>query len=417
MFIAGRLVNGLGAGGLFQSISLYTAETTPHTVRGIMSSTMSAGIAVGLLVSYWVQYGALKISGTAAWRMCFALQLVPGVLVGMLIYLRPEFPRWLFQHDRSDEALQVLADLHGHGDCSDPSVQAEFQEIRVVVQYEGRTPPPSYLSLLAKAPYRRRTALAMGLQFMQNISGVNIVFYYAAKVFAQTGRTGTQAAMLANGIGSSLFLVASFSLTVMIDRYGRRKPLIIGPSLMGICMIVVGMLLVGYGSPHFDAESQQLKYSFANVKAGNAAVAFVFLYMISFGSTCAALPWTYQNEVFPISARGRGTALSACINWFANFWLGLYMPEALNKAAWKIYFVFGGVCIATSFVTYLFYPETAQRSLEELDLLFTPNRRKLVCFDWEACQKGSLLHRDLEGVEVAQQLETALVMGGIEKTV
>ncbi|GAT21086.1 sugar transporter [Aspergillus luchuensis] len=177
------------------------------------------------------------------------------------------------------------------------------------------------------------------------------------------------------------------------------------------------MLLVGYGSPHFDAESQQLKYSFANLNAGNAAVAFVFLYMISFGSTCAALPWTYQNEVFPVSARGRGTALSACINWFANFWLGLYMPEALNKAAWKIYFVFGGICIATSFVTYLFYPETAQRSLEELDLLFTPNRRKLVCFDWEACQKGSLLHRDFEGVEVAQQLETALVMGGIQKTV
>lgn len=137
---------------------------------------MSAGIAVGLLVSYWVQYGALKIPGTAAWRMCFALQLVPGVLVGMLIYLRPESPRWLFQHDRSDEALHVFADLHGHGDCSDPSVQAEFQEIRVVVQYEGRTPPPSYLSLLIKAPYRRRTALAMGLQFMQNISGVNIVF-------------------------------------------------------------------------------------------------------------------------------------------------------------------------------------------------------------------------------------------------
>ncbi|PWY73467.1 sugar transporter [Aspergillus eucalypticola CBS 122712] len=353
---------------------------------------MSAGIAVGLLVSYWVQYGALKVSGTAAWRMCFALQLVPGVLVDMLIYLRPKSPRWLFQHDRSDEAFQVLADLHGHGDCSDPFVQAEFQEIRVVVQYGGRTPPPSYLSLLAKAPYRRRTALAMGLHFMQNISSVRIVFYYAAKVFTQTGCTGTQAASLANGIGSSIFLVASFSLTVMIDRYGRRKPLIIGPSLMGICMIVVGILLVGYGSPYFDAESQQLKNSFANVKAGNAAVAFVFLHMISFGSTCAELPWTYQNEVFPISARGRGTAVSACIIWFTNFWLGLYMPEAL-KAAWKIYFVFGGVCIATSFETYLFYPETAQQSLEELNLLFMPIRRKLVCFDWEACQKGSLLHR------------------------
>lgn len=66
---------------------------------------------------------------------------------------------------------------------------------------------------------------------------------------------------------------------------------------------------------------------------------------------------------------------------------------------------------------FLFHPETVQRSLEELDLLFTLNRRKLVCLDWEACQKGSLLHRDLEGLKAARQLEMALALGGIEKAV
>ncbi|PWY89943.1 hypothetical protein BO70DRAFT_393135 [Aspergillus heteromorphus CBS 117.55] len=88
------------------------------------------------------------------------------------------------------------------------------------------------------------------------------------------------------------------------------------------------------------------------------------------------------------------------------------MPEALNKASWKLYYVFGAINLGISVVTYLFYPETAQKSLEELDLLFTPNRRILACLDREACRKGTMLGSGLEGgVEVARELQPALVMG------
>ncbi|KAJ5801943.1 uncharacterized protein N7503_004393 [Penicillium pulvis] len=415
MFIAGRVVNGLGAGGLFQTISLYTAEITPPQIRGVMTSMMSLGIAMGLLVAYWVQYGAANIQGNAAWRMCFSLQLVPGAAVGAIMLFRPESPRWLFRHDRSEEALQVLAKLHAKGDQNAPVVQSEFEEIRVVVEYERGTPAPSYLSLLVSKQYRRRTALAMGLQFMQQITGVNIILYYAAKVFAQTGQTGTKAALLSNGIESALFLVASFSLTLLMDVYGRRKPLIIGPILMGICMIIVASMLVGFGAPYFDSATQEMKFNFADGAAGNTAVAFMFLYMVTFGASMASLPWTYQNEVFPINARGRGTALSTSVNWFVNFWLGLYMPTALNEGSWKVYYVFGGINIGISFVIYFFFPETSRRTLEELDLLFTPNRRTLVFLDKDACRKGSLLKHGLEsGADAAKDLESALVLGAIE---
>lgn len=394
----------------------YTAEITPPQIRGIMTSTLSTGIAVGLLVAYWVQYGALNIAGNAAWRMCFSLQLIPGAAVGALMFFRPESPRWLFQHDRTEEALLVLANLHARGDQTAPVVQSEYEEIRVVVEFERGMPAPSYFNLLFGQQYRRRTALAMGLQFMQQITGVNIILYYAAKVFAQTGRTGTSAALLSNGIESALFLVASVSLTLLMDYYGRRKPIIIGPFLMGICMIVVASMLIGFGAPHFNATTQSVDFNFANTAAGNTAVAFMFLYMITFGASIASLPWTYQNEVFPINARGRGTALSTSTNWFVNFWLGLYMPQALNVASWKLYYVFGGLNIAISVVTFLFYPETCKRSLEEIDLLFTPNRRKLVFLDKEACQKGSLLEHGLEsGTMAAKDLESALVMSAVKE--
>lgn len=380
-----------------------------------MTSTMNTGIAVGLLVAYWVQYAALNISGNAAWRMCFGLQLVPGALVGLIIFFRPESPRWLFHHDRNEEALQVLADLHANGNRDEPAVRAEYEEIRVVVEFERGVRPPSYFSLLFGKQYRRRTALGMGLQFMQQISGINIILYYAAKVFSQTGRNGTSASLLANGISSALLLVSSFSLTLLMDFYGRRKPLMIGPTCMGICMIIVGSMLVGFGSPHFNKVTQAVEFTFQNSAAGNAAVAFMLLYMVFFGGFFAALPWTYQNEVFPVNARGRGTALSTCTNWFVNFWLGLYIPQALNTASWRLYYVFGGINIGVSIISYLFFPETSRRTLEELDLLFTPQRRVLVCFDKEACQKGSLipLGSDRDPAAVARDLESALVLGAV----
>jgi sugar porter (SP) family MFS transporter len=380
----------------------------------MMTSTMSLGIAMGLLVAYWVEYGALNISGNSGWRMCFGFQLIPGAAVGLLMLFRPESPRWLFYHGRTEEALQVLAVLHAKGDQDAPVVQSEYEEIRVVVEYERGMPTPSYFSLLFGKQYRRRTALAMGLQFMQQITGVNIILYYAAKVFAQTGRTSANAALLANGIESALFLVASLSLTLMMDYYGRRKPIIIGPFLMGVCMVIVASMMIGFGSPTFDSTTQSVVFNFSDTAAGNTAVAFMFLYMVTFGASIASLPWTYQNEVFPINARSRGTALSTSVNWFVNFWLGLYMPTALNEASWKLYYAFGGINMAISVVTFLFYPETSRRSLEELDLLFTPNRQKFVFLDKEACQKGSLLAHGLEsGADAAKELEHALVMGTV----
>jgi hypothetical protein len=107
------------------------------------------------------------------------------------------------------------------------------------------------------------------------------------------------------------------------------------------------------------------------------------------------VPWTYQSEVFPIAARARGTALSSAINYFTNFWLGLYIPEALNKASWKVYYIFGGFNFLCAIIGFLFYPETAGRTLEELDILFTPDRKVFVFLDKDASSRRPVLQHTL----------------------
>lgn len=399
------------------STASYTAEVTPPHIRGRVTSTLNSGIAVGILITYWIQYGALKIQSNAAWRLCFGLQLVPGAAVGILMLFRPESPRWLVQRGQDEKALSVLADLHAHGDQDNPIVRSELEEIRVVVALEKSSEAPSYIRLLTSKEYRRRSALAMGLQCMQQLSGANIVLYYAAKVFAQTGRTGATAALLANGISSAVLLIGTVSLTVLIDYYGRRKPIFLGPLCMGICLVIVGSMLVSFGSPHFDAVTQAVQFTFENKNAGNAAIAFMFLFQFFFGHLSSSLPWTYQSEVYPIIARARGTALAVAMNYFTNFWLGLYIPEGLNRASWRIYFIFGGINFACAIVSFLFFPETAGRSLEELDLLFTPDRTPFVFMDNDARSKASMLHHQLgdDPQALAQELRSRLASGdGLE---
>ena len=327
-----------------------------------------------------------------------------------MMLLRPESPRWLLQNDRQDQALQTLAKLHGDGDINNIFVRSEFEEIRVVVNLEKSSAAPNYLTLLVGKDYRRRTGLAMGLQCMQQLSGANIVLYYAAKVFAQTGRTGPTAALLANGISSAILLVGTVSLTILIDFYGRRKPIIFGPVCMGICLIIVASILVKFGSPHFDETTQAVQFTFQNVSAGNTAVAFMFLFQFFFGALSSSIPWTYQSEVFPVIARARGTSLSVAANYFTNFWLGLYIPQALNDASWKLYYIFGAINLMCATIGFLFFPETASKSLEELDLLFTRNRTVFVFLDKDARSKRSMLEHDLDAdpEAVAAELEKRL---------
>ncbi|KAK6371805.1 high affinity glucose transporter [Exophiala oligosperma] len=412
-FIVGRVINGLGAGAFFQTISLFTAEISPKQIRGQLTSFLNTGLGLGLLVAYWVQYGTAGISGNASWRVPLGLQLVPAFIVGVMVIFRPETPRYLVRHDRQDEALEVLAKLRSKGVREDPLVQAELQEIRVIVEFEKQTPTPSYGAILFSKRYRRRTAIGMGVQFLQQATGVNVCLYYASKVFAQTGRTATSATLLANGINSALNFASSASLTVLTDWYGRRLPLILGPFLMGICFILVGTILKEYGSPHFDKTTQAVQFNFQNASAGNAAIAFMFLYNVAFGGLYSSVPWTYPNEVFSVDARARGTALSTSTNWFVNFWLSLYAPQALNKGSWRVYIGFAVINFFCSVVAYLFFPETAGRSLEEIDLLFLPSRSVWVTRDRQARSKDRLIEHDFSaGAEsVGHDLEVALAVG------
>ena len=171
--VAGRVINGLGNGCLAMMVPLYQSEIAPLEIRGRIISVQQCFINFGILVAFWIQYGTSHINGQAAWRLPIGLQMVPTIALHITMYFLPESPRWLIQKDRLEDATRALAKLHAKGDVEDAYVKAELAEIVSKIQWEKQNPPPSYFSMLFGND-SRRTWIGIGVQFWQQVTGINV---------------------------------------------------------------------------------------------------------------------------------------------------------------------------------------------------------------------------------------------------
>lgn len=183
LLIVGRIVAGLGVGIASSIVPVYQAEIAPKEIRGRVVSLQQWAITWGILIQYFIQFGASFYDGgpknprqgTAAFRIPWGVQIIPAaVLLGGMFFF-PASPRWLASQDRWEDSITVLANLHGGGDMNHPKVLAEYQEIEQALTLE-RIAAKSDWASLTEPRMLRRVLLGMSVQMWSQLTGINVMY-------------------------------------------------------------------------------------------------------------------------------------------------------------------------------------------------------------------------------------------------
>jgi len=334
---------------------------------------------------FYVSYGCSFIKGTAAFRVPWGLQMLPAMfLFGAMIFL-PESPRWLARQDRWEDAIQVLALVHAHGDSNSPFVKQEMAEIREVVEFERANSDVTYWELL-KPGMINRTHIGVFTQIWSQLTGMNVmmcklcslslhtlwltrVIDYITYIFTMAGLGSN--VLLPSSIQFIINVVMTVPALLFVDRWGRRSTMLVGAFLMALLLFINAGLLATYGTIPYPGQFPSAAESISITgPAAKAVIACTYLFVASYAPTWGPVSWIYPPELYPLRVRGKAVALSTSSNWIFNFALAYFVPPAFENIRWKVYVIFGIFCVAMFVHVFFLFPETSQKPLEEVEDIF-----------------------------------------------
>ncbi|KAF2011050.1 sugar porter family MFS transporter [Aaosphaeria arxii CBS 175.79] len=402
-FIVGRIITGIGNGINTSTVPTWQSETCKAHRRGMMVMIEGALITGGICLSYWLDLGFSFLEPSSiSWRFPIAFQIIFALIILAFILELPESPRWLILKGKEDEALEVLGALSSLPK-DDPYIISEFTAIKDTV-LESSAAKFSDLFTNDENRHFHRVVLAYANQVFQQISGINLITYYAAQIYERyIGLDGFTSRLLAAANGTEYFL-ASWIAVFTIERFGRRSLMLFGAAGMAISMAV----LAGTTSVQGTAP-------------GIVAAAFLFIFNTFFAIGWLGMTWLYPAEIVPLKIRAPANALSTSANWAFNFMVVMITPVAFETIGYQTYIIFAVINAFIVPVVYFFYPETAYRSLEEMDTIFHKTTSVWNCVSVARNEprrygkNGEVLIDYQETEEAAIRRESVTGQGGVKR--
>ncbi|KAF1834641.1 sugar transporter STL1 [Decorospora gaudefroyi] len=401
--IVSRWITGFGNGMNTSTVPTWQSETSKPHRRGQMVMIEGSLIVFGVMLSYWLDLGFSFLEPSSiAWRFPIAFQIILALFILALIPGLPESPRWLVLKGRHKEALEVLAALSGLP-ADDKKIQAEFQAVKDVTEEMSWGGFRDCFKMNRNRNFHR-TALAYVNQMFQQISGINLVTYYAATIFENSIGLSPFLSRLLSACNGTEYWMASWIAIFTIERFGRRSLMMFGAAGMSVSMAILAGAVSHIG----------------NASLGLLATVFLFVFNSFFAIGWLGMTWLYPAEITPLSIRAPANAISTTANWIFNFLVVMITPVAFANIGYQTYIIFAVINAAMVPSVYFFFPETAYRSLEEMDEIFhrTANVFDVVKIAHELPhrydKRGELLidYADTEEAREAERRRSSVVGAG-----
>ncbi|KEQ78478.1 general substrate transporter [Aureobasidium pullulans EXF-150] len=358
MFVAGRFFAGYGVGMVSPLIPLYQSETSPKWIRGAIVGAYQLSITIGLLLAAVADNATKDRNDTGSYRIPIAIQFAWGlILVGGVSFL-PETPRFLVKVGKEAEAAKSLSRLR-RLPIDNPSLVEELAEITANHEYEISLGKATYLDCF-KGNLGKRLATGCLLQALQQLTGVNFIFYFGTSFFTNSG---IDKPFVISMITSTVNTVSTFPGLYAVDKFGRRSTLLGGAIGMTVCQFIVAIT-----GTVADID---------NMPAQRTLIAFVCIYIFFFASTWGPNVWVVTGETFPLKVRAKALSMTTASNWLLNWALAYMTPYLVNSGPGnadlgaKVFFIWGSSCFICIFFVWALIYETKGLSLEQVDELYS----------------------------------------------
>ena len=413
--VVARMIGGLGVGASLIIAPMYIAEISPPKMRGQMVSFNQLNIVIGISVAFFTNYLILQFGQSDAewaealmfgeynWRWMLGLETLPAILYFFCLFLVPNSPRWLIMKGRKDEAMPIMIKANG-----EEGAQQEMKEIESSIKADQQKKRVAFSELFAPA---MRLVITVGVvvAILQQITGINSVFFYAPMIFEQSG-IGTDASFVQAILVGLINLVFTLLAIALIDRLGRKPLLVFG--LAGI-VISMAVLAFGFYSATYTLDGDaiagmpegvpaeqlaalegqvfqgDLAYKVALAEAiGNesatefestlisAAISMnpmlilvgILGFVACFAISLGPVMWVLFSELFPNKIRGLAISFVGLINSGVSFLVQLVFPWELANFGSALTFLIYGIFAAAGLIFVIsVLPETKGKSLEELE--------------------------------------------------
>ena len=341
VLLIGRLILGVSIGILSFTAPMYLAEIAPENIRGAMVSIYQLMITIGIFLAF-LSDTAFSYSGN--WHWMLGVIAIPGALFFVGIFALPESPRWLMMRGLNEQATKVLTKLRGNPEV----VQKEEAEIAEQL----KIPQRGWHMFLENRNFRRSVGLGILLQIVQQFTGMNVVMYYAPRIFQDMGYH-TEAQLWFTAIVGLVNVLATLIAIFLVDKWGRKPILYTGFSVMAIGLGVVGTMM------HLGIVTQPERLF---------TVAMLLVFIVGFAMSAGPLIWILCSEVQPIKGRDFGIAISTLTNWVANFVVGFTFLSLLNNFGHaQTFWLYAGFNVVFLVITFFLIPETKGVTLEHIE--------------------------------------------------